>query len=238
MTAMQETVERVDKLEFLMAQLIEERRESSRETDRKFQETFKEIRELQKETDRKFQETDKQFKETDRKIKETNDRIDRALDRIEKDIKRINEERGNLSNKLGTMVEDLVYPSIERIIEERFGIITDKVSIRERRRVDHRRKKELDAYAVTKDYVFLNSTKATLREKDVDDFLADINAFRHLCPEYNDKQLIGILASLGIDDDVLKYAEETGYMVLGIGLDLMEIKNTKGFEPKRWEYKI
>ncbi|WP_159421095.1 hypothetical protein [Candidatus Chrysopegis kryptomonas] len=32
-------------------------------------------------------------------------------------------------------------------------------------------------------------------------------------------------------DDVLKYAEKVGFLVLAVGT---EVKNTKGFKPKEW----
>ena len=35
-------------------------------------------------------------------------------------------------------------------------------------------------------------------------------------------------------DDVLKYAEKVGFLVLAVGDELMEVKNTKGFKPKEW----
>ncbi|KJR41190.1 hypothetical protein MCHI_002911 [Candidatus Magnetoovum chiemensis] len=237
---MEAVSDRVDKLEFLMAQLIEERRESVKETDRRFEE----IREFQKETDRQFKETDRRMQETDRRMQETdrrmqeiNERMEEALARIEKDLKQSTQQWGNLSRKLGTMVEDLVYPSIGRIIKEKFGFDVNAVYLRAIRRLDDGREKEFDAYAVTKDCVFLNSTKSSLDDSNVKSFIADINAFRLFCPEYNDKPLIGMLASLHIDKSVIKQAEKLGYIALGIGEELMEVKNTEGFKPKLWHYR-
>ncbi|KJR43867.1 hypothetical protein MCHI_000234 [Candidatus Magnetoovum chiemensis] len=149
----------------------------------------------------------------------------------------MNKKWGEMSHKLGTIVEDLVYPSIERIIKEQYGVVTNGVYLRAIKRLDDGREKEFDAYATTKDYVFLNSTKATLDSDDVKDFIADIKDFRVFCPEYNDKPLIGMLASLQIHDSVLAYAQKLGYMVLGVGFELMEVKNTEGFKPKLWYHR-
>jgi hypothetical protein len=35
-------------------------------------------------------------------------------------------------------------------------------------------------------------------------------------------------------DDVLKYAEKVGFLVLAVGDEFTEVKNTKGFKPKEW----
>ena len=88
--------------------------------------------------------------------------------------------------------------------------------------------------AVAGEYVIVNATKSTLRNKDVDDFTKDIPIFREFFPEYKGSRLIGILASLYVDEGVIRYAENTGFMVLSVGDQLMEVKNTKGFRPKEW----
>ncbi|MDO8139965.1 MAG: hypothetical protein Q6358_00560, partial [Candidatus Brocadiales bacterium] len=70
--------------------------------------------------------------------------------------------------------------------------------------------------------------------EDVNDFIKDIQEFRDFFPEYEKNKVVGILASLYVDEGVVKYAEKAGFMVLAVGDALMEIKNTKGFKPKEW----
>ena len=64
--------------------------------------------------------------------------------------------------------------------------------------------------------------------------MEDIAAFRELIPKYAALPLVGILASLSVDESVLGYAERGGFLVLAVGDELMEIKNRPGFEPKQW----
>ena len=146
----------------------------------------------------------------------------------------MNRKWGDMSNKLGTMVEDLVAPSLPRIVEESLQVPVIEQMLRRKRRLADGRVKEFDAIALTADLVVLNSTKATLRSADVDRFIDDIAAFREFFPEYSDRPLIGILASLDVDASVLAYAETRGFLVTAIGDQLMELKNRPGFEPKRW----
>lgn len=146
----------------------------------------------------------------------------------------MNRKWGDLSNKLGTMVEDLVAPSLSRIIEETLHTAVLDQMIRRKRRLADGRVQEFDAIALTADLVCLNSTKATLRSTDIDRFIEDIASFRAFFPEYRERPLVGILASLAVDEAVLSYAEKQGFIVMAIGDQLMEVKNRPGFEPKRW----
>ncbi|MEJ2389348.1 MAG: hypothetical protein P8Y27_19190, partial [Chromatiaceae bacterium] len=120
----------------------------------------------------------------------------------------MNRKWGDLANKLGSMVEDLVYPSLPRVIQQTVGQEPDRVAIRVKQRGPDGQRKEFDAYAVTEDLVFLNSTKATLRSADIDAFVTDIAAFREYFPEYRDLPLVGILATLAVDESVLSYGEK------------------------------
>jgi hypothetical protein len=127
-----------------------------------------------------------------------------------------------------------VAPSLPRIIEVRFGGTVTDLMPRRKRRLGDGRVKEFDAVVLTANLVFLNSTKATLRSADVDRFVEDIAVFREFFPEYAGLPLVGILASLSVEDGVLSYAERQGFLVLAVGDQLMEVKNRPGFEPRRW----
>jgi len=113
-----------------------------------------------------FKEEMREFKDEMREFKEEN----------REQTRKMNRQWGELSNKLGTLVEDLVYPSLSRIIQETLGReVLDLGPCRKRRLADGR-VKEFDAVAVMADLIGLNSTKATLRSEDVDRFVEDIAA--------------------------------------------------------------
>jgi len=73
------------------------------------------------------------------------------------------------------------------------------------------RVKEFDTLMVTPDCVYLNSTKATLRSIDVDHFVGDITASRTFFPEHRALPVVGILASLVVEESVLAYAKKQGF---------------------------
>lgn len=82
--------------------------------------------------------------------------------------------------------------------------------------------------------MFVNSTKSTLDSDGVKEFAKDIQEFRGSFPEYAKNKVMGILASLYVDEGILSYAGKMGFVVIAVGDDLMEVKNTKGFKPKEW----
>jgi len=131
-------------------------------------------------------------------------------------------------------VEDLVAPSLPRIIEDRLHEQVYDLMVHLKRRLPDGRMKEFDALVVTPECACLNSTKATLRSADVESFVADIAASRTFFPEHAALPVAGILASLFVEENVLTYAEKQGFLVLAVGDEIMEIKNWPGFEPKRW----
>jgi hypothetical protein len=155
-------------------------------------------------------------------------------DEMHQQNREMNRKWGDMANKLGTMVEDLVAPSLPHIIEEQLGEIVLDLMPRRKRRLQDGHAKEFDAIAISSNLLCLNSTRASLRSADVDSFIADIAAFREFFPEYAGLPLIGILASLAVDESVLAYAEKQGFFVLAVGEQLMDVQNHPGFEPKRW----
>ncbi len=146
----------------------------------------------------------------------------------------MNKKWGEMANKMGTITEDLTAPSIPRIIQEEFGIEVSDLMIRRKKKLSDGRRKEYDCLAVAGDYVFVNSTKSSLDTRYVNEFIKDIQGFKGFFPEYKENKLIGILATLYVDESLIKYIEKKGLIILAIGDELMDVKNRKGFKPKEW----
>jgi hypothetical protein len=171
---------------------------------------------------------------TEAELRALKDEVSTFKDELRQQNWEMNQKWGDMANKLGTIVEDLVAPSLSRLVEEKLQEKVRDLMPRRKRRLADGRVKEFDAVLTTASLVCLNSTKSTLRSPDVDRFLDDIQAFREFFPEYADLPLVGILASLAVGDSVLRYAEAQGFLVLAIGDQLIEIKNAPDFQPKRW----
>ena len=114
---------------------------------------------------------------------------------------------GALSNKLGTIVEDIIFPATRPVLESYFKCkITDLSLNREKIKDDLQ--DEFDVIAVSDECktVFLIEVKSTPRISYIDDFRNDkIERFRKLFDEYKDYKLVPIFASLRIEPSILSY---------------------------------
>ena len=144
---------------------------------------------------------------------------------------------GELSNKMGTMAEDLVAPSIPRILRTVVGCPEDQIdsiAVRVRRRhpMDSGRMQEFDVVAACGDYVLINDTKSSLSPEAVEQFAQLLPTVRSFFPEYADKKIIGAIASLYVDESLARYAERQGLIALGFSEDVMDVLNSSGFVPQ------
>jgi hypothetical protein len=172
------------------------------------------------------------FKE---EMKEFKDEMSGFKDRMELESKRLNQKWGELANKMGTLVEDIVAPAIPRIARDLFGCeeIEDFMVRRHKRKPGHKSsRREFDVIAVCQDKVILNETKSTPRTPYIDDFtdFLDKQEFHEYFPEYKDKELIPIFSSLYLPEDIVLTLTNKGIYAMAMSDSAMEILN---FEPCR-----
>jgi hypothetical protein len=88
-------------------------------------------------------------------------------------------------------------------------------------------KREFDVIAVGEKKIILNETKSTPRIGYIDDFAEFLNKFYDYFPEYAEKKLIPIFASLYMDETIIKYLSAKGIYAMGMKDDTMDILNFK-----------
>jgi hypothetical protein len=219
---------RVTRLEDAMVEAWRTIEETDRRLERSFERTDRELDRLSREM-RAFKDEMGAFKDEMRAFK----------DKADQTIAAMNKKWGELSNKMGTMAEDLVAPSIPRILSEVAGCAEDQIewmAVRVKRRhpVEPRRSQEFDVVAVCRDYVLINETKSSLNAKDVDDFIQVLVEAREFFPEHAGRHFIGAIASLYVDPSVVRHGQNQGVLVLGFGEDLMDVLNDPGFVPREF----
>jgi hypothetical protein len=150
--------------------------------------------------------------------------------RFEKDRREWNKRWGELANKLGTVVEDIVAPNIPRIARQYFGCAEiEDFMIRRRvtNKKDRSRRREFDAIAVCQDVVILNETKEFPKMIYVEEFvqfLRNGEVYEYF-PEYEGKKLILVLSSLYLPEDAVNYLTKHGVYAMAMSDDVMEILN-------------
>ncbi len=176
---------------------------------------------------------------TDKMEKDTanfKEKTDATLDRMERDRRELNKQLGEIANKQGRMTEDLVAPSICRILREVLGLPqSHECGQAERIRRPHPkvkgRRKEFDVIAECDGYVLVNETKSSLKPSDIPKIKETIQEVGEYFPEYKDMKIIGSLATLDVDASLVKYASREGILILAVGDELMDVKNEPGFKP-------
>lgn len=238
---------RVDRLETLMAQLIIASQRTQRNVDRlcvEMREFKTEIREdtrkLKTEL-REFKDEMGEFKDEMREFKNEMREFKNEMGEFKDEMRGFkaesNKRWGELANKMGTMAEDLVAPSIERILRQVVGCAKEEVeavAVRVRRRHPvTRQRREFDVVAACRDYALINETKSVLRPEAITEFVTDcLPTAREYFPEYANKRIIGAIASLYVDEGLVRQGERLGVIVLGIGEEVMDVLNSPGFAPK------
>lgn len=215
---------RVDSLEDYMKELSYQ----SLRTERELERLSREMREFKQEM-RVFKDEMRVFKDEMGDFKdEMGDFKDEMRDyraRSEAEQRRMNRQWGELARKMGTMVEDLVAPNVPRIARELFECAELQFfAIRVKRR-SGARTREVDALAVGPNVVLVNETKSTLYSRDIDDLCGNLKDFCDFFPEYRGRRLVGIAASLYVDQSIVSHATRCGVLVLAMGDDSMQILN-------------
>jgi hypothetical protein len=183
-----------------------------------------------------FKDEMKDFKD---EMKDFKNEMSDFKEEMRQERRRHNLELGRIANKQGRMAEDLVAPSVCRIMKEALGIDDSEGCIANVRvirpyRGDRKNTREFDVVAECRDYVLLNETKSSLISRDVQHLLRTISRIRDYFPEFENRKLIGAVAALHVAPSVVNFATKNGILALAVGDELMDIQNPAGFKPAFW----
>ena len=183
-----------------------------------------------------FKEENRLFREEMREFK---DDMLRFRDESKRENREFKRQLGDIANKYGRLIEDIVAPSICRVMKQALGFDEETLCfanerIKRAHRGDVRRLREFDVVAECCDYVMINETKSSLKAVDVADLIDTIAVAREYFPEYRDRKIIGSVASVSIDESVVNFATKNGILALAVGDELMDIQNPAGFTPAVW----
>jgi chromosome segregation ATPase len=151
-------------------------------------------------------------------------------DETVEDRKRMNKQWGELANRLGTVVEDIVAPNIEGIAQRYFGCTElDSLMVRYRKRnpKNKSQRREFDVIALWDNTVLLNETKATARMEYIAEFAAFLGSgvFFEYFPEYRDKTFIPVFSSLYLSDEMVRALSNAGIYAMAMSDDSMDLLN-------------
>ncbi len=149
-------------------------------------------------------------------------------------IAELNRKWGDLANRLGTVVEDIILPDFPNIIVNVFKAEDPEDIMVNRRKRLGKRVKEFDIIAVSGNKVFLNETKTTPKEDHIENFASFVNSgeFFEWFPKLKGKKLIPIFSSTGFKPEYVKLL--TSYGIYAVqpnprleALNFQEVNNQK-----------
>lgn len=128
---------------------------------------------------------------TDQELRDLVAETSRKVDEVGRQI-------GWIGNTFGRFTEGPFMPSLEKILEQDFGLDTIAPRIQSRQNGSF---VELDVLGYSnseKNMAVVVEIKSTLRDADIKNFVEQLKNFPKLFPEHKDKKLFGIIAAVGI----------------------------------------
>jgi uncharacterized FlaG/YvyC family protein len=246
---MLEVVERVDRLETLFASFMErteealadirastaEIRASNLRTDALLLEMQRQAEKdrQQAEKDRQQAEKDRQQAQKDRQQAEK-DRQQAEKDRqqAEKDRKDFNKRLAELSDSMGTLVEDMVAPNARRIASEIFPadpVVRLAQRLRQVHPSDPGRMIEIDLLAAGRHHLMVVEAKRRLNPEKIREFVERAGTFAEFLPEYAGHKLVPVVASVTIEPSVITFLNRSQVYGVAMGDETMKLVNPGQF---------
>ncbi|HEY0511472.1 MAG TPA: DUF3782 domain-containing protein [Thermoanaerobaculia bacterium] len=174
-------------------------------------------------------ESQKQSEET-RKKEDEEWRRERA--ETERFLREVGRQIGALGDKFGSFTEGMAFPSMRKLLEERFQMNVVAPRVRARR---EGRSLEIDVLAYSNaqvNEVYVVEVKSHLREDGLEQMKKILREFRDFFPEHKDKKIFGILAAVDAPDDVRERVLREGIYLARIHDEEFELEVPKDFRPR------
>ncbi|MBF0339008.1 MAG: DUF3782 domain-containing protein [Nitrospirae bacterium] len=172
------------------------------------------------------EKVDAQLAKTDAQLAKT----DAQLAKTEKLVAKTTEAVNKLTGKWSNFVVGLVFPAVERMFQER-GI--DLKRVRKGVYVEAA-DVEIDIFGINGQYVVAIEIKSTLSVADVNEHLARLSKLQQAFKGHADKQIIGAVAGIVIEEGVDRYAYHKGLFVIGESGNTVKILNDSKFVPRHF----
>jgi hypothetical protein len=143
------------------------------------------------------------------------------------DRKAMNKRWGELANKMGTVVEDIVAPCIGGVAREYFQVDElDFFAVRlQIKNASGTRRREFDVVAESEKYLFIVETKSTPRTSYLQDFIDFVPEIGDWFPQARSKTVIPIFSSLYIPEDSVRFLTHNRIFALAMKDDNMDLLN-------------
>ncbi len=164
------------------------------------------------------------LKQKDEELRAFREEWQRYREKKEEEMREMNKKWGDLVNKWGTMVEDIIAPGIPSVLERRFNLRVKRLLQNAKSEIDDR-SREYDVIAIAGDYVFLVYVKSTFREKHFKDFENALREFPEFFPEYGGYKMVPVISAFNFDKGTINKATKKRWLALQMGGDYLDFVN-------------
>ncbi|MBK5931107.1 DUF3782 domain-containing protein [Halochromatium salexigens] len=167
-------------------------------------------------------------------FRETDQRLRQRFEETDRKIATLSELIGRQGNRLGEFVQEMVRPTVVRLLRER-GLPVHQVAPNLTAYDDNGQViAEIDLLALNDQVAVAVECKSHLSLDDVNAHLARLATFKDCFPRYRSYQLLGAVAGMVVPDQVSRFADRKGLFVLAQSGQAIEIRNDARFQPRTW----
>ncbi len=144
----------------------------------------------------------------------------------------MNKRWGDLANRMGTIVEDIIAPSLRRMAREEFDCGEERffgARVSRTRSDNSSLRREFDVLYIGAQAVLLNETKSTPHSEDARAFVDFLNRgeFALYFPECQEMAIVPVFSSLHIPADLVTYLTRNRIYAVAMGEEVMQALNNK-----------
>jgi hypothetical protein len=160
-------------------------------------------------------------------MREFKDEMREFKDEMRADRKQMNREWGNLANKMGTIVEDIILPGFAGILRRYFDTDPELIMPRPRRRDPNERSRmrEFDIIAVDDVHLFINETKSRPSVASAQAFIENHRDVLTFFPAYADLTIVPMYSALSLPSEVVEVLSKNGCYAVAPGDEHLEVLN-------------
>lgn len=205
-------------------------------TDQELKEMLADLIATQKETDLILkgyaERAEEDRRETEERRKELADELAEERRKTERVVRQVNKQLGELGNKFGSFTEGMAFPSMEKILRNRFKM--DVVALRAKAR-QNGHSIEIDVMAYdngSRNEIYIVEVKSHLTRESIDQMLRTIERFPKFFGAHRDRTIYGVIAAVDIPDNLRAEVLNKGLYLARIHDGAFELLTPRGFKPE------
>lgn len=195
--------------------------------------TTEEIRELIAGIGVKTAELAELQKRTEEELRQSSLETRRMQQETDRQITRLGQQLGGLGEKFGGFTEGMAFPSMRKLLGERFHM--DVISLRDlSRKNGHSMELDVLAYSKSPEIkdAYIVEVKSHLREDGLQQMKRILRDSREFFPVLADKKVYGVIAAVDFSDDVRTKVLREGIYLARIHDEEFELAVPEDFKPQ------